>query len=521
LRNRGPKPTRPARIFGPGLRVGVPPFLCVTLLFAGAAFAQEKVAEQFRAYVGKGPITLSAKCRDRFREFDRETNAALFAVTADGSECFYSRCEFDCGTWSEPRYVLQLCEKHSGKSCRIYATGMHSDYISPRNSIVWDMSAKTGAETGPPSGFASANDSARGENARGPVAGTRSGPLSKAPSAKTENAQVGTLPTRRVNRHGVAVIIGNKNYRGRTPAVDFALNDADAMRRHVIERMGFRPGNIIDLRDTTRAEIATVFGSRDTHKGRLFNWVRAGVSDVVVFYSGHGVPGLRNGRGYLLPVDADPNFAEIGGYPVDLLYANLAKIPARSVTVFLDACFSGDSPKGMLIRATSGLSVTPINVTAGPEFTVLTAASGDQFASWDEEARHGLFTKHLLEALDGAADDGLHGNGDGQVTLGEIKRYLDSEMSYQARRRYGREQTAHVQGRAGTVLASLHAVDDAAPADSAMAVELAFWNSIENASDPEMFEAYLRRYPRGAFADIARLKIRNLASPGPRRGAAR
>ena len=31
----------------------------------------------------------------------------------------------------------------------------------------------------------------------------------------------------------------------------------------------------------------------------------------------------------------------------------------------------------------------------------ITAAQGDQFASWDEDAKHGLFTKHLLEALEG------------------------------------------------------------------------------------------------------------------------
>jgi hypothetical protein len=49
-------------------------------------------------------------------------------------------------------------------------------------------------------------------------------------------------------------------------------------------------------------------------------------------------------------------------------------IGARSVTVFLDACFSGDSQKGMLIRATSGLNVAPKLPTAATTLTVLTAA---------------------------------------------------------------------------------------------------------------------------------------------------
>ena len=49
------------------------------------------------------------------------------------------------------------------------------------------------------------------------------------------------------NPDGVAVIIGNKTYEGRTPAVDFAHNDAEAMKRFVIDVLGFREGNIIPM----------------------------------------------------------------------------------------------------------------------------------------------------------------------------------------------------------------------------------------------------------------------------------
>ena len=256
------------------------------------------------------------------------------------------------------------------------------------------------------------------------------------------------------NRHGVAVIIGNKAYPGRTPDAEYAHNDAAAMRDFVVDRLGYRPGNIIDLRDATKGQMEAVFGTKETHKGKLFNWMRPGKSDVVVFYSGHGVPGLQDKRGYLLPVDGDPNLAEITGFPVDRLYANLAKLPARSVTVFLDACFSGETPKGMLVQATSGLTVTPRAPETARALTVITAAQGDQFASWDEDAKHGLFTRHLLLALGGKADSSAYGNGDGKVSLDEAKKYLDEEMTYQARRRYGREQVASVQGGGGVVLAS-------------------------------------------------------------------
>jgi Caspase domain len=38
-------------------------------------------------------------------------------------------------------------------------------------------------------------------------------------------------------------------------------------------------------------------------------------------------------------------------------------------------------------------------------------------------------------------------------------------------------------------------------------VEVTFWNSIKDSRNPQLFEAYLRRYPNGAFADIARISL--------------
>ena len=258
------------------------------------------------------------------------------------------------------------------------------------------------------------------------------------------------------NPDAIAVIIGNRDYEGSTPDVDFAGNDADAMKAYVLNKLGYRPGNIIDLRDATQARLRDTFGTKESHRGRLYDYVRADESDVIVFYSGHGVPGLLDKRGYLLSVDSNPNRAEITGYPVDVLLKNLAKVPAKSMLVFIDACFSGDSPKGMLIRATSGLTVKiTAPKKASDNMIVITAAEGDQFASWDEDAKHGLFTKHLLEALNGAADrHAKTGNKDGKVTLGEVKAYLDREMTYQARRRFSRDQHVTVSGDLKTVLSA-------------------------------------------------------------------
>jgi hypothetical protein len=273
---------------------------------------------------------------------------------------------------------------------------------------------------------------------------------------KIANAREKSLaPLRIKNGRSFAVIIGNKNYGGDVPAVDFAHNDADAMRQFVLEQLGYRPGNIHDLRDATRNDMAKFFGDANTHEGRLFNMMKEGTSDVIVYYSGHGVPGSKGKRSYLLPVNGDPNLPGITGYPVDILYKNLAKLPARSVTVFLDACFSGNSERGMLISSASGLGLEPDVPKVSNRLTVVTAAQGNQLANWDRKARHGLFTKHLLDALNGKADSKGYGNSDGKVSLAEVKSYLADEMTYQARFAWNRTQNAYISGAANTVLSTV------------------------------------------------------------------
>ena len=190
------------------------------------------------------------------------------------------------------------------------------------------------------------------------------------------------------NRDAVAVIIGNKNYPGDIPNVSYALNDAAAMKRFVIDVLGYREGNVIDLTDATKGQMETVFGTAQDYAGQLHDWARGGRSDIVVFYSGHGVPSLRNGRSYLLPVDGDPSRPEISGFPVDVLVDNLSKLGARSVTVYLDACFSGVSDGGVLVQSTSGIGISA-RMPDAAGVAVLTASQGDQVASWDNEARLG------------------------------------------------------------------------------------------------------------------------------------
>ncbi len=258
------------------------------------------------------------------------------------------------------------------------------------------------------------------------------------------------------NPDGVAVIIGNKGYH-HVGEVRYAHRDAEAFRHYVLDVLGFDEENLIDLRDATQGDMVGVFGTAQDHEGQLAFWVDPdGASDVVVFYSGHGMPGLGEGdpRAYLLPADANPNKPELNGYSVDVLTRNLGKLPARSVAVYLDACFSGTGGDGQaLLKASPIVPEASLPEDVGANTTVFTATAGKQLAYWDEEAGHGMFTHHLLNALYGEAD----ADGDGRVTVAETERHLARHLRRAVRRAYHREQTAELRdgtGTGATVLAS-------------------------------------------------------------------
>jgi len=252
------------------------------------------------------------------------------------------------------------------------------------------------------------------------------------------------------NRHGIAVIIANRDYRGKdVPPVDFAISDGLIMKEYLQKTLGFRPGNIMYTENATEAQFRAIFGVESDHKGKLFGWVRPGESDVFIYYSGHGAPDVNTKTAYFLPVDCDPQSVRMNGYSLNLFYANLSKLPARKITVVLDACFSGGSEKGMLIKQASPVTLRATQpVLALNNASVFASSRGDQVSSWYSAKKHGLFTYYFLRGLKGEADL----NKDGKLTTGELELYLSQEVTYMARRIHLREQTPQLIGEKDTVL---------------------------------------------------------------------
>lgn len=246
------------------------------------------------------------------------------------------------------------------------------------------------------------------------------------------------------NQNAVAVVIGNKNYINPTvPPVDFAINDASVVRDYLKKTFGYDSINVIYETDATQSKFISIFGTEKYYKGKLYNYVKEGQSDVFVYYSGHGAPDPESKQGYFLPVDCDPSMVALTGYSLNTFYENLSKINYKSLTVVIDACFSGTSDRGTLLKNVSPIFISIDNPVISKEnASVFTSANGDQVSSWYPEKKHSLFTYYFLKGIKGEANS----DNDNTITVGEIEKYVLDNVPYMARRLNNREQTPQVIG---------------------------------------------------------------------------
>jgi len=251
--------------------------------------------------------------------------------------------------------------------------------------------------------------------------------------------EIEILKTNMKKPNAVAVVIGNRNYSHKDIRnVEYAHNDAIAIKTYLIDTMGYKEGNIIFETDTTKAQLEMLFGTHDNYRGMLYNYIKPKKSEVFVYYSGHGSPDPTTNRAYLVPTDSNPVMMALTGYPLDVLYGNLPKIEAQSITVVLDACFSGGTNSGKWLVLNASPALLKINnpVTTQNNITIMASTERGQISSWYPEKQHSMFTYFFLKAVAGNADS----NYDNRITYKEIFEFVSDRaegVPYYAKRLHG------------------------------------------------------------------------------------
>lgn len=193
-----------------------------------------------------------------------------------------------------------------------------------------------------------------------------------------------------------ALIIGNEDYSSFQTGlsnevnVDFAINDARVFKEYCINVMGIPEKQIKLLTNATAGQMSQGIAW-------LSNLAKIddGKAELVFYYSGHGLPDEQTKESYMMPVDISGSNVTLGIKLSDL-YAKLNEYPAKRVSIFLDACFSGGARNQGLI-AMKG--VRPKENMIGGNMVVLSSSTGEESSGVFREKQHGYMTYFLLKKL--------------------------------------------------------------------------------------------------------------------------
>lgn len=222
-----------------------------------------------------------------------------------------------------------------------------------------------------------------------------------------------------------AVIIANENYQT-VSNVPYALNDGDVFSKYCHQTLGIPQSNIKLVKDATLNNLKHEINW-------LSNVIRAyqGNVKVIFYYAGHGIPDESNRTSYLLPVDGNGSDVSTG-YKLDNLYEKLGGMSANSVTVLLDACFSGAKRDGGMLASARGVAIKAKSGQPVGNMVVMSASQGDETAYPYKEKQHGMFTYFLLKKLQ---------DSNGDVNMSDLSSYITTNVSQKSIVINGKSQT--------------------------------------------------------------------------------
>jgi len=290
----------------------------------------------------------------------------------------------------------------------------------------------------------------------------------------------------------VALVIGNSAYQNAPPLPNPA-NDASAVA-DMFRDAGF---DVVSKRDVGITELRRTL--------RDFNIATQDADIAVVYFAGHGLE--IDGSNYLIPVDAvleRDTDVDDEAISLDRIMRILEPVK-RLRLIILDAC--RDNPFSRTMRrtlASRSMSRGLAKVEPTTSDTLIAFAAKAGSTASDGDGPHSPFTTALLDNL---VEPGL----DLRIAFGRVR---DEVLS-----RTARQQEPFVYGSlGGAIVALVPAKTDTHPSgpvgniqpNEQANLEITFWNSIKDTKNVRLFEAYLRRYPNGSFADIARITLDGL-----------
>jgi Caspase domain len=284
----------------------------------------------------------------------------------------------------------------------------------------------------------------------------------------------------------VALVIGNSAY-ANAPLKN-PVNDARDVAQ-ALRELGFEVIYRENINQNDMKRAVRTFGERTRTGGtRLF------------YYAGHGVQ--VNGENFLIPIGADFNNEQEVEYEavnVGLVLAQMEEVKNSINIVVLDAC--RNNPFARSFRSASR-GLASVNAPSG---TLIAYATAPGSVASDGTANNGIYTQELLRYMRTPG-----------ISVEEIFKRIRISVREKTQGKQTPWESSSLTGDFYFISGKdtpQPARDEAAkPSVDSAAVELSFWDSVKNSSDPEDFKAYLDQYPNGTFIVLAKRRIQSLQS---------
>jgi uncharacterized caspase-like protein len=295
----------------------------------------------------------------------------------------------------------------------------------------------------------------------------------------------------------VALVVGNGNY-AHAPQLDNAIRDARLIAS-TLKELGFAliGGGAQENLDRSSLEQAVRSFGRAIGPGTI----------ALFYYAGHGLQ--NRGSNYLVPVSADLSSSSDIDFELvdlDIVVRQMDAAHASLNIIALDACRNNPFGGRGLRDGTAGLA----EMRAPPATLISYATQPGGVAQDGAPGSNSPYSSALAEAIRAPGIDVLKVFNNVGVTV---------------RRQTNGRQTPWVASSPieGEFVLAAAPPAFAAPSPAAAAApgpdissikelltadrDALFWRSVQATDKPEELESYLRQFPQGAFADLARTRL--------------
>jgi formylglycine-generating enzyme required for sulfatase activity len=294
----------------------------------------------------------------------------------------------------------------------------------------------------------------------------------------------------------IALVIGNDEY-ANVDKLQKAVNDARAISK-TIRDIGFE---VIESLNANRRTF-------DQQLNNLNSKVEAG-DEVLFFFAGHGIS--VRGRNYLLPIDipkitpGQERSVTKEAFSEDEIISLLKERGAKVSLLIIDACRNNPFPKDGTRSVGRSVGLGQRSTPPRNTFVMYSAGFGQEALdrlSDDDQNPNSVFTRKLLPLL---KTPGLS-----HIQMAKKLQIEVEQLALTTKSRHEQFPAFYDQVRGDFYLVPNEEISKSSIGKTAISSDEALWSTVENSKKASDFQFYLSKFPKGRYAAVAELKIKQL-----------